>query len=593
MASVRTPLLETPVPADFSINDTDRRLCPWLIKYIKNYWNELKARALNLPSILLLIYTVTVPMCNFVAYNIANDITVVSGNHSCMYPYPEEEKIAKSVVFIVQNVLSLFIPLAGWIADTKIGRDKAIYIGLWLGWIGTLLQSSSSCFQYNSCGTLASVGKYGLSSLALVCIIISVDLFYATVLVYGMDQLMDAPSIKVRAFIYWYVLVIFLGGNIPSYVSFLPVAKYHTGMLSISSIAFGLFTLSLCLHFKFHDRFNNMVISNPYKMVYNVVKYTIGNKYPKNRSALTYWGNEVPKRIDFAKNKYGGPYSHEDVENVKTFFRILAVLAALSLFLMSSDPFITGITHFVKQFKDGENNNAQFAVWCIGDSTILLVVPLLEFVVLPFFPKLEYFLINPLKGVGVAMICLILSIFSIFTIDYIPPLMTLGHNQSHIDCFLTWSPGDPTVNISYWFLLIPSILAGAADALSFLCIFEFLCSQAPFCMHGMLIGLFWFLRGICIDISFGITQAFQYGHVINRSSVLSCTTWFTLLFGLIVIIGLIVYVLVARWYVLRVRNDDLNLRTAIEEHIEQQIIREEEFLQTRDAIDVIVDSFEA
>ena len=440
---------------------------------------------------------------------------------------------------------------------------------------------------------MASVGIYGISPLALVCLVISVNLFYVILLAYGMDQLIGAPSIKVRMFIYWFVWVMFLGGNIPSYVGFLPVTKYHTGMLSMSTIAFGLFTLSLCLHFKFHDRFDNMAISNPYKMVYNVVKFTIGNKYPKNRSALTYWENEVPKRIDFAKDKYGGPYTHEDVENVKTFFRILAVLAALSLFLMSLDPFVTGITNFVQQFKDGENNNAQFAVWYIGDSTILLIVPLLQFVILPLFPKLEYFLINSLKGLGVAMICLILSILSIFTIDLTSRLMTYGHNQSHIGCFLTWSPGDPIVNISYWFILIPSILAGAADALSFLCIFEFLCSQAPFGMHGMLIGLFWFLRAIYIDVSSGITLAFQYRHVINGPSVLSCTTWFTLLFGLIAIIGLIVYVLVARWYVLRVRDDDLNLRTTIEEHIEQQIIREEEYLKTRDAYDVIIDSFKA
>ena len=148
--------------------------------------------------------------------------------------------------------------------------------------------------------------------------------------------------------------------------------------------------------------------------------------------------------------------------------------------------------------------------------------------------------------------------------------MTLGYDHYHIGCFLTWTSGKHIVNISYWMILLPSILADAADALSFLCIFEFLSSQAPFGMHGMLIGLFWFLRAICIDINSGITLAFQ----MNGPSVFSCTTWFTVLFGLIAIIGSIVYVLVAHWYVLRVRDDDLNLRTAIEEHFEQQIIRQ-------------------
>ena len=153
--------------------------------------------------------------------------------------------------------------------------------------------------------------------------------------------------------------------------------------------------------------------------MYNVVKYIIQNKDPHNRSVLTYWENEIPKRIDFAKDKYGGPYSYEDVENVKTFFGILAVLAALSLVLMSSDPFISGILNFVKQFKGGDNSNAEFFIWFIGDSTILIIVPLLEFIILPLFPKLEYFLINPLKGLGVAMVFFILSIFFVFLIDLI------------------------------------------------------------------------------------------------------------------------------------------------------------------------------
>ena len=582
MASVKQPLLGT---NELSLNNSEKSWYSRLLRCAKMYRKELQAHLLNLPSILLLIYTVPLPVCPIMVYDIANDMARPYREHLCTHQYSDSEATAYNPVYILQHVLYLFYPLVGWIADTKIGRGRAVFVGLWVGWTGTLLQSLSSCFQYSSCGVMASVGRYGLSPLALVCLVISVNLFYVILLAYGMDQLIGASSIKVRTFIYWFVWVIFLGGNIPSYVGFLPVTKYHTGMLSMSAIAFGLFTLSLCLHFKFHDRFDNMTISNPYKLVYNVVKFTIRNKYPKNRSALTYWENEVPKRIDFAKNKYGGPYSHEDVESVKTFFRILAVLATLSFFLISLDPFVTGITELVKQFNGGNNGNVQFVTWFIGDNTILIAVPVLQFIILPLFPKLEYFLINSLKGLGLAMICLIFSILSVFLIDLIGRLMTVG---PHINCFLTWTAQDPIINISYWVLLIPSILAGAADALSYLCTFEFLCSQAPFGMHGMLIGLFWFLRAICLNISSGITLAFHHGRAINGPSVLSCTTWFALLFGLIAVIGFIMYILVSRWYVLRVRNDDLNLRTIIENHFEQRIMREEEFLNARNAYDDIV-----
>ena len=118
--------------------------------------------------------------------------------------------------------------------------------------------------------------------------------------------------------------------------------------------------------------------------------------------------------------------------------------------LIASDPFINEISDFINQFKDGEkglNNYAPFTVWFIGDNIILIAVPLLEFVILPLFPKLEYFLINSLKRLGIAMICLILSIFSVFLIDLIGRLIHM--NKDHIGCFITWTSGDPIVNISH------------------------------------------------------------------------------------------------------------------------------------------------
>ena len=36
-----------------------------------------------------------------------------------------------------------------------------------------------------------------------------------------------------------------------------------------------------------------------------------------------------PGRIDFAKEKYGGPFTTEQVEDVKTFFRVLAILVVV------------------------------------------------------------------------------------------------------------------------------------------------------------------------------------------------------------------------------------------------------------------------
>ena len=68
------------------------------------------------------------------------------------------------------------------------------------------------------------------------------------------------------------------------------------------------------------------VTHNPLKLIYLVLIYAVKNKYPCMRSAFTYWEDKRYTRIDLGKRKYGGPFTTEQVEDVKTFFRILAVM---------------------------------------------------------------------------------------------------------------------------------------------------------------------------------------------------------------------------------------------------------------------------
>ena len=58
-------------------------------------------------------------------------------------------------------------------------------------------------------------------------------------------------------------------------------------------------------------------------MVYDVIRYAIKHKHPTQRSAFTYCEDTIPSRIAFGKQDYGGPFTTEQVENVKTLFRII------------------------------------------------------------------------------------------------------------------------------------------------------------------------------------------------------------------------------------------------------------------------------
>uniref|UniRef100_A0A1X7U8M8 Uncharacterized protein n=1 Tax=Amphimedon queenslandica TaxID=400682 RepID=A0A1X7U8M8_AMPQE len=130
-----------------------------------------------------------------------------------------------------------------------------------------------------------------------------------------------------------------------------------------------------------------------------------------------------------------------------------------------------------------------------------------------------------------------------------------------------------TIPLSYsngrnntWILVIPSVLGGTSLILNLIYLFEFLCSQAPFGMLGMIIGLFWCIHGVFDSIGSYIAYV--------STSVLSCISLATIPFGVIAVVGLVLYLVVARWYVNRVRDTDLDLRTEVENNWEQRLIKE-------------------
>ena len=72
------------------------------------------------------------------------------------------------------------------------------------------------------------------------------------------------------------------------------------------------------------------------KIIYQVLKFAAKHKAPLNRSALTYWEEDIPSRMDLGKSRYGGPFTTEQVENVKSFFKIIIIQIPLFFVSLSS-----------------------------------------------------------------------------------------------------------------------------------------------------------------------------------------------------------------------------------------------------------------
>ena len=146
----------------------------------------------------------------------------------------------------------------------------------------------------------------------------------ANVIQYGLDQLQDASTDEITAFISWYVWTAFSACILIHYINICIFKEYF--ILSKLAICICLTIALIMTFYTKHTLIREPVTQNPFKLVYNVLTYAIKNKRPRCRSAFTYCEDELPSRIDFGKSKYGGPFTTEQVENVKTFFRLLSVI---------------------------------------------------------------------------------------------------------------------------------------------------------------------------------------------------------------------------------------------------------------------------
>ena len=194
------------------------------------------------------------------------------------------------------------------------------------------------------------------------------------------------------------------------------------------------------------------------------------------------------------------------------------------------------------------------ALWQTFDSQVLLLVPLLELVIIPLFPKIEYFLLNPLRGIGFSYILILIAPISMIVLNmvghFITPRNVLCVTSQHADDF---------VQLSFLYYSIPLLFSGLADVPSFIYSLEFICSQAPANMNGMLVGIFWFIRAVYINIG----SLFSLWNIEGPGRV-SGSFWVLVLQVILCVVGMMVYIHVARWYKKRRKDEDYDVHAVVE-----------------------------
>ena len=135
---------------------------------------------------------------------------------------------------------------------------------------------------------------------------------------FNIDQLIGATADELSNVIYWHCFGFPLGYALVTTTSCLITdGLYHQAVcLSGSGVAI---TVVIATYYLLrHHIDTTQLVGSPIKLIVKVLNYARKNKYPKNRSALTYWEESAPSRLNLGKDKYGGPFTEEEVEDAKT-----------------------------------------------------------------------------------------------------------------------------------------------------------------------------------------------------------------------------------------------------------------------------------
>ncbi len=273
-------------------------------------------------------------------------------------------RVVAMTVVLQQAIPFLIYPVAGWIADAKVGRYKIIRGSLWLMWIGALLYLGIEIISYalnhvvsryytDSDSDNTGFEKVLIVFTVLIYILNAIGIagFQANIIPFGVDQMEDGSSEQYSAFVHWYYwtrngsLGLILTLIIQSLGGYCEAKEYPTMKnqgtrltdsynLVLLLLQVGCVTLAVCLDLIYSDQVLNKdpKVHNPLKKVWAVSKFFVkNNTFVGQRRAITYSYNTPVHRSDFAKKDFGGPFDSDYVEDVKTFWKMLVFIFSLGL----------------------------------------------------------------------------------------------------------------------------------------------------------------------------------------------------------------------------------------------------------------------
>ena len=477
--------------------------------------------------------------------------------------------------------------------------------------IGSVSNLFSSSHDYKTDILLASI------VLSFVIATVGKGMFESTVIQFGTDQMIEASSAQLSVFTHWYYWSLYVGNfcinvivfGISKYISqcylhiqqldsnYINIILYILAHICIIQSILCCITLLLLYSKKLKNHLNIEPAGvNPIKQIVDVLKYTYHHKYPVRRSALQYYQNNYPLRIDFGKVQYGGPFTNEQVEDTKTVLRLLVLLLSLFGFHLSSDG-LSASDHMLYK----SCPSSLILLYLIGNPSFLsqiitiFGIPLFHILLKSSLGKYTPSMIKRMWfGIFLLFLQEIISLIinshvtyfnncdfyitqhnstkSSFALCFFSLSQYVNNNEwNTTDCVNSCQSSLYTMDSTLVWLLVPHILHGFGYMLVFVTVLEFICAQAPFRLKGFVIGSWYAMFSIKYIFVNIIDEVITFYYKEDNE-------WIIYESIKIAIIGLslIIFGISCRWYRYRERDEVVNVQGMIEEIFEKELLQQNE-----------------
>ena len=436
---------------------------------------------------------------------------------------------------------------------------RSLFI-MWLATIGICLISLIPDGLHH-----AQIIKEATDILFLIMLYISMGGFFASVVQFGVDQLPDASSNDITAFCNWYIWAANVGYAIRIFFSDCICTSYITLAKVLLPACV---TIALCLDYNFnHWLIKEPVSENPLKLIYRVIRYAWKNKYPRQRSAFTYWDDKRYSRLDLAKHKFGGPFTTEKVEDVKTFWRIVVFI----LITLAYVSFNVSSLSVAKNMKYHLRNARVRTTSCsiedisrcfqseapnyLGYFLVIAVIPLYELLLQRLMPRPSLF-----TQFNIGMCLAFLSMIGYLSLE-IGGHIKIGHNETNITCLLVLKKSDYSIKnslpLDHKWIMIPKFFYILSYFFLYSAAVKFVCAQSPYSMKGLMFGLGFGIYEFSNIAGYLMLLPFRYTAHKWPPNRYGCGTWYLLSVSIVLLLVCITFYVLTRRYKKRQRGDVL------------------------------------